>query len=419
MQSAATLRGNPDLPPAYGTVATAFDNMQIDSTISFPDSTLHKHANLFIRCEAARQAAELAKLQSGTTSGLSAKWKISHKAKSAKLPPSLPLSNHAFELNTPHERISDEVENSDSNVQALVPSSNPPSGTSTESVDLNLSIHSSSTKTPPQTLKELIQTKTAEAAPIIRALQRRAQKHLQAGAFSGGSAPPAEALEAAVKAMAIESIAGNPWLYRDSVFKEACERGSAPLQARAASLRSVIAARNAAVSAVHAEAKKAWKAARVKAQRERLEALKSDDLEGYMRLVQTAKSTHIDRLLSQTDACLRQLAGRLRINTKAVTPPPAAGKSPQSNNQEQGGEDGGGFSALQQSSEAWNTLAAAFNADIATQPEMLTGGELREYQMRGLRWMVSLRDNGLNGILADEMGLGKTVQVKIFCSTIF
>lgn len=31
--------------------------------------------------------------------------------------------------------------------------------------------------------------------------------------------------------------------------------------------------------------------------------------------------------------------------------------------------------------------------------------------MTGLRWMVSLYNNKLNGILADEMGLGKTVQV--------
>lgn len=31
--------------------------------------------------------------------------------------------------------------------------------------------------------------------------------------------------------------------------------------------------------------------------------------------------------------------------------------------------------------------------------------------MNGLRWLVSLYNNHLNGILADEMGLGKTVQV--------
>lgn len=32
------------------------------------------------------------------------------------------------------------------------------------------------------------------------------------------------------------------------------------------------------------------------------------------------------------------------------------------------------------------------------------GGEMRQYQIQGLNWMVSLHQNGLNGILADEMG---------------
>jgi SNF2-related domain len=42
------------------------------------------------------------------------------------------------------------------------------------------------------------------------------------------------------------------------------------------------------------------------------------------------------------------------------------------------------------------------------------GARLREYQHVGLKWMVSLYNNNLNGILADEMGLGKTVQVPPF-----
>ncbi|XP_074133683.1 putative global transcription activator SNF2L1 isoform X2 [Sminthopsis crassicaudata] len=37
-------------------------------------------------------------------------------------------------------------------------------------------------------------------------------------------------------------------------------------------------------------------------------------------------------------------------------------------------------------------------------------GTLRDYQVRGLNWMISLYENGVNGILADEMGLGKTLQ---------
>ncbi|KAF6767942.1 hypothetical protein AHF37_08299 [Paragonimus kellicotti] len=41
-------------------------------------------------------------------------------------------------------------------------------------------------------------------------------------------------------------------------------------------------------------------------------------------------------------------------------------------------------------------------------------GQLKEYQLRGLNWLLSLFDQGINGILADEMGLGKTIQTIAF-----
>jgi ATP-dependent DNA helicase len=50
----------------------------------------------------------------------------------------------------------------------------------------------------------------------------------------------------------------------------------------------------------------------------------------------------------------------------------------------------------------------------ARQPELVTGGTMRKYQLEGLEWLISLYENGLNGILADEMGLGKTVQTISF-----
>ena len=37
---------------------------------------------------------------------------------------------------------------------------------------------------------------------------------------------------------------------------------------------------------------------------------------------------------------------------------------------------------------------------------------MRDYQLRGLTWLVQLYEKGINGILADEMGLGKTLQVQ-------
>ncbi|KAL3814821.1 hypothetical protein ACJIZ3_016089 [Penstemon smallii] len=56
-------------------------------------------------------------------------------------------------------------------------------------------------------------------------------------------------------------------------------------------------------------------------------------------------------------------------------------------------------------------LAHAVNERVIRQPTMLRAGTLRDYQLVGLQWMLSLYNNKLNGILADEMGLGKTVQV--------
>jgi len=43
-------------------------------------------------------------------------------------------------------------------------------------------------------------------------------------------------------------------------------------------------------------------------------------------------------------------------------------------------------------------------------PTYIKNGTMRDYQVRGLNWMISLYENGINGILADEMGLGKTLQ---------
>ncbi|KAI8572620.1 hypothetical protein RHMOL_Rhmol01G0213500 [Rhododendron molle] len=56
-------------------------------------------------------------------------------------------------------------------------------------------------------------------------------------------------------------------------------------------------------------------------------------------------------------------------------------------------------------------LAHAVNERVIRQPSMLRAGTLRDYQLVGLQWMLSLYNNKLNGILADEMGLGKTVPV--------
>ena len=45
-------------------------------------------------------------------------------------------------------------------------------------------------------------------------------------------------------------------------------------------------------------------------------------------------------------------------------------------------------------------------------------GTLKSYQLKGMNWLCTLYDQGINGILADEMGLGKTVQSLAFLAYI-
>lgn len=51
---------------------------------------------------------------------------------------------------------------------------------------------------------------------------------------------------------------------------------------------------------------------------------------------------------------------------------------------------------------------------LTSSPSYIQGGKLREYQVQGLNWLISLYENKLSGILADEMGLGKTLQTISF-----
>ncbi|KAI4381702.1 hypothetical protein MLD38_007754 [Melastoma candidum] len=71
---------------------------------------------------------------------------------------------------------------------------------------------------------------------------------------------------------------------------------------------------------------------------------------------------------------------------------------------------------LTRSKENANTKDANLTEDERIEKEqkelvpLLTGGKLKSYQLKGVKWLISLWQNGLNGILADQMGLGKTIQ---------
>lgn len=51
-------------------------------------------------------------------------------------------------------------------------------------------------------------------------------------------------------------------------------------------------------------------------------------------------------------------------------------------------------------------------------PEIKLNASLRDYQLRGIQWLLMLNHYGFGGILADDMGLGKTLQTIAFLSVV-
>ncbi|KAJ5168096.1 uncharacterized protein N7482_003690 [Penicillium canariense] len=55
---------------------------------------------------------------------------------------------------------------------------------------------------------------------------------------------------------------------------------------------------------------------------------------------------------------------------------------------------------------------------LETEPELITGGQLMEYQLDGVNWLYYMFMKQQNSILADDMGLGKTIQVIALFATL-
>lgn len=67
-------------------------------------------------------------------------------------------------------------------------------------------------------------------------------------------------------------------------------------------------------------------------------------------------------------------------------------------------------SATKAEEKSYYSVAHTVHEHVTEQASIMVNGKLKEYQIKGLEWLVSLYNNHLNGILADEMGLGKTIQ---------
>lgn len=139
--------------------------------------------------------------------------------------------------------------------------------------------------------------------------------------------------------------------------------------------------------------------------KQRLQALKANDEETYMKLLGQAKDSRISHLLKQTDGFLRQLAASVRSQQRMTA------ERYGDEDQIETDEDIGDSDEEEESRKVdYYAVAHRIKEEVTIQPSILVGGTLKEYQLRGLTWMISLYNNNLNGILADEMGLGKTIQ---------
>ena len=142
--------------------------------------------------------------------------------------------------------------------------------------------------------------------------------------------------------------------------------------------------------------------------KQRLQALKANDEEAYLKLLDQAKDTRITHLLRQTDGFLQQLASSVRAQQKQSRSEHYGDDEELPEEESDADDDDGGDTGGKKID--YYAVAHRHKEEVTQQADLLVGGSLKEYQVKGLQWMVSLYNNNLNGILADEMGLGKTIQ---------
>ena len=120
------------------------------------------------------------------------------------------------------------------------------------------------------------------------------------------------------------------------------------------------------------------------AERARLAALRANDMQAYSQLLEETKNQRLKFLLEKTDECITQISSLLQERSTT--------------------ENNAAEFANASSAKTGSYYASAhLKMEEVRQPGILVGGELKDYQLGGLQWMVSLYNNKLNGILADEM----------------
>eukprot|EP00803_Ostreobium_quekettii_P000818 evm.model.scf_544.7 EVM.evm.TU.scf_544.7 scf_544:32803-45870(+) len=144
----------------------------------------------------------------------------------------------------------------------------------------------------------------------------------------------------------------------------------------------------------------------------RLKALKDNDYETYLKLAQSTKQRRLQELMKKTDDIAVELGLKVHDQRKVIegadeTDPDGRLDAENFANSMITKEKSGRFL---QGHLQYYSVVHQVKPNVREQPSNMTGGSIRSYQLDGLRFLVSLYSNKMNGILADEMGLGKTIQ---------
>ncbi|KAK5580817.1 hypothetical protein RB653_000841 [Dictyostelium firmibasis] len=192
------------------------------------------------------------------------------------------------------------------------------------------------------------------------------------------------------------------------------------------------------IKAIHRYHKEKEKREIERLSRERIRLLKARDTEGYRDLLAKTKNERLEMLLGETDSLLssiHQLMEKEQTEKRARELEEELKQSEQETNENNvngtttttttttstsSSNDAQPIANITSPLQSTTTiLAKKSNNLVIEQPDLMTGGKLKEYQVTGLEWLVSLYTRNLNGILADEMGLGKTVQTIAFISFLY
>lgn len=113
----------------------------------------------------------------------------------------------------------------------------------------------------------------------------------------------------------------------------------------------------------------------------RIAALRANDMEGYKALLQDTRNDRLKFLLGKTGEYMNKIEHLLKDQQN----------------------DDADVEKKNEGTDSSYYDSAHIRREEVRQPSILVGGKLKDYQLGGLSWLVSLYNNKLNGILADEM----------------